>query len=155
MLGRFSAWITPKEQRAWGWARFASLQIIQQSLHIQMLHLFSCHSTEHNTSSIISHYKNSNIEFAFLQIIWADEIMLKPYKLDIEVTEKTPENLLYYRCNQSTKNLTRPNLASPSLLVWGKHRLHPSPAEHTGSSTKFMIMFYVLAYIIFSHNSLL
>lgn len=71
IFGRFLDWITPKGQRAQGWAMFGSLQLTQQSLHIQMLHLFFCYSTKHTTSTIIPYYKNCNIEFA-VQIIWPE-----------------------------------------------------------------------------------
>lgn len=103
IFGRFLDWITPKGQTAQGWAMFGSLQLTQQSLHIQMLHLFFCYSTKHTTSTIIPYYKNCNIEFA-VQIIWPEvytaSIICGGHRED-------PKTISRCEYNQFTKKTTR------------------------------------------------
>lgn len=128
-LGRFSAWINPKEQsqRAQVWARFASLQLTQKSLCIPMLSLFSWHSTEHSTVTMLSHYKNFKLELRLFQIIQAEENISKPLKFYVEVTKKAPVQFLCFEFNHFSKKVSghKQEDYKSAHTIWSRAKVTP------------------------------
>lgn len=123
-LGRFSAWINPKEQTAQVWARFASLQLTQKSLYIQRLHLFSWHSTEHTAGTILSHDKTFNIE---LKLLWTEENISKLLEFYVGVTKKAPVKFPCFEFKHFSKKVTRPKQedCKSAHTIWSRAKVTP------------------------------